>query len=429
MDVELKRVLGFWDLMGITMSQIIGAGILTYTGVAIGMTGRSVSVAYIIAAILTLITSSPIVIANGTLHFEGGQYSQVTELVSKRAGGFFIFIFIASNMSLSLYALSFGDYFISFFGFGDKRVVACTVLTVFYIINMLGIDKVSKIQRWIVFTLLASFSIFIYRGIGHVDPNYFNDKFLTGGLKGLLQAAALLNFAVVGGANIANLSRECKNPTRDLPRVIVICTVFVGFLYAAIAVVASGVLDVELVANKPMTDVARVILSKYEFIYFCVGGALIALISPLNGQFAWATKPIRQAAIEGWLPKHLAILNPNTRTPNRLLTILYLVGIVPIIFNLDMAELGASIVAVYQLNALLIIYSLIGLMNRRPLEFANSPYKFSRRGIYFLTSIAGILGLIQVGLLFMALNRNMMILTCLIVIGAILFGKYKKIDE
>lgn len=425
MEVELKRILGFWDLMGITLSQIIGAGILTYTGVAIGMTGRSVFLAYIIASILVLITSAPIVIANGTLDFEGGQYSQVTELISKQAGGFFIIIFIASNMSMALYAMSFADYFISFFGFGNKQLIAFIVLTVFYIINMLGIDKVSKIQKLIVFTLMISFFLFIYRGIGKVDSNYLTQDFMTRGVFGLLQAAALLNFAVVGGANIANLSRECKNPIRDLPRVIVICTIFVGILYALISIVASGILSIDKVINKPMTDVARIILGKYEFIYFSIGGALIALISPLNGQFAWATKPIRQAAIEGWFPKSLAVLNKKTRTPNRLLTILYLVGIFPVIFNLDIAGLGASVVAVYQLNVLLLVFSLIGLMKKRPLEFKNSPYNMKPAAIYTLTALASVLVIIQIVLLCMGLTRNMILLNAFIVLMALLFAKYK----
>ena len=37
---QLKQVLGFWDLMGASVGQIIGAGIMTLLGAAIAMTGR-----------------------------------------------------------------------------------------------------------------------------------------------------------------------------------------------------------------------------------------------------------------------------------------------------------------------------------------------------------------------------------------------------
>ena len=39
---QLKHVLGFGDLMGAAVGQIIGAGIMTLLGSAIAMTGRSV---------------------------------------------------------------------------------------------------------------------------------------------------------------------------------------------------------------------------------------------------------------------------------------------------------------------------------------------------------------------------------------------------
>ncbi|MBT7155416.1 MAG: amino acid permease, partial [Deltaproteobacteria bacterium] len=43
---ELKRVLSFWDVFFIAVGQIIGAGVIALTGVAIGMTGPSVTIAY-----------------------------------------------------------------------------------------------------------------------------------------------------------------------------------------------------------------------------------------------------------------------------------------------------------------------------------------------------------------------------------------------
>ena len=57
---ELERVLTFRDLLFIAIGQIIGAGVVALTGVAIGMTGPSVTLAYLAAALLVLIVSIPI---------------------------------------------------------------------------------------------------------------------------------------------------------------------------------------------------------------------------------------------------------------------------------------------------------------------------------------------------------------------------------
>ena len=51
---DLKRVLGFWDLMAIATGAIIGSGIMSLTGIGIGRTGRSIFVAFIIGGFITL---------------------------------------------------------------------------------------------------------------------------------------------------------------------------------------------------------------------------------------------------------------------------------------------------------------------------------------------------------------------------------------
>lgn len=64
---DLKRVLGRKDLMSIAVGQIIGAGIMSLTGVAIGMTGKSVPLSFMVAAIFTIIMAIPVIIIGGTV--------------------------------------------------------------------------------------------------------------------------------------------------------------------------------------------------------------------------------------------------------------------------------------------------------------------------------------------------------------------------
>ena len=69
---QLKQCLGFWDLMGASVGQIIGAGIMTLLGAAISMTGRSVPVAFLIAAVITICQYAPLVFIAGTVRLRGG---------------------------------------------------------------------------------------------------------------------------------------------------------------------------------------------------------------------------------------------------------------------------------------------------------------------------------------------------------------------
>jgi APA family basic amino acid/polyamine antiporter len=56
-QAKLRRVLTFWDVFFIALGQIIGAGVIALTGVAIGMTGPSVVLAYLLAAGLVVMVS------------------------------------------------------------------------------------------------------------------------------------------------------------------------------------------------------------------------------------------------------------------------------------------------------------------------------------------------------------------------------------
>ena len=73
------------------IGQIIGVGIMTMTGIAIGFTGRSVNIAYIVAGLLTIVTAIPQIYIGGTANFEGGQYSQIAVLGNKKTGRYFLF--------------------------------------------------------------------------------------------------------------------------------------------------------------------------------------------------------------------------------------------------------------------------------------------------------------------------------------------------
>ena len=63
----LKRILSVRDVFFIAVGQIIGAGVVALTGVAIGMTGPSVVLAYLASALLVLIVTALIMMAGTTL--------------------------------------------------------------------------------------------------------------------------------------------------------------------------------------------------------------------------------------------------------------------------------------------------------------------------------------------------------------------------
>lgn len=419
---KLKRVLGFWDLLGASMGQIIGAGIITLLGEAMVMTGRSVPIAFLIAAVLTIFQFLPMLLISGTVRLRGGMYTQVAMLTGEKFAGAYIIMFIFTNLSLSMYAISFSSYFISLFGTGNERAVAFAVLTVFYVLNCFGIDKFAKVQKVIVVLLIASLGIFAAVGVGKIAPGYFEKStFMTGGIAGLLQSGGLLTFAVSGAACMINFSAEAKNPTRDIPAVMVLSTFAVAVLYGVVAFVAAGVLPLEEVAGKNLAVTANEILPKGAYLFFIICGAGFALISPLNAQLAWAPKPIMQACDDGWLPQGLARLS-RYNTPIIILTILYGIGVVCIFTGLSVAILGNMCLVANGVITLMVNARVYKLPEVCPEAWEKSKFKVGKTAMTAITFLGTVGSVLAIVLNASTLNIKLKLLNLAVISGSFLFS-------
>lgn len=422
---QLKKILGFWDLMGASVGQIIGAGIMTLLGAAMAMTGRSIPFAFLVAAIITVCQYLPLLLISGTVRLRGGQYTMVAMLAGDKFAGAYSMMYIFSNLSLSMYALSFASYFVSLFGFGSERVISLVVLTIFYLLNCFGIDKFAKVQNAIVVLLIAALGVFAVFGMGKIDAGYFADAtFMTGGMLGLLQAGGLLTFAVGGAACIINLSAEAKNPTRDIPLVMIVSTLAVAVLYGVIAFVAAGVLPLEQVAGQNLTLVAAAILSRPLYVFFIVCGAGFALISTLNAQFAWAPKPVMQACDDGWLPSGLAKLS-KYNTPIVILTILYVVGMVCVLTGLSVAVLGNMCLIANGVITLMINACVYKIPKVCPKEWENSKFKVGPGMMIIITLLGSASAIFAIVLNASTLSTTLIILNVVVIAGSFIFAFVK----
>lgn len=423
---DLKRTLGFWDLMGAAVGQIIGAGIMSLTGVAIAMTGRSVPFAFILSAVLVIISWYPLAIICTTGRFRGGLYSIVGTLLGPKYTGVFTFIFVLSNVSVAMYCLSFADYALPFLPMFSKKALSLGLLVIIYLINCKGIDKFAKFQNIIIALLTAALTIFTVYGFSKISPNYFSeDTFFTNGILGFAKATALLTFATGGSFVVANLSAEAKNPAKDIPKVIISSTIIVGIFYGFMASVAAGVLPINIVAGQSLVTVAKEILPGPLYAYFIIGGAWSALISTLNAQFASATKPLMQAATDGWFPSKIATLHKTNRTPIYLITFYFILGILPIVFNYDIGTIGALSTLTSGLMGMLVILSLKQLPKKYPKQWEKSPLKISKIKLYLLTTFALLIMILQTTLLAVDLSFNLILGNVAVLIFAIIFSNVR----
>ena len=375
---DLARTLGKKELMGIAIGQIIGAGIMSMMGVAIAMTGRSANLAFMLSAVFTMCTFFPSIFITSCIRMRGGMYTQMAIFAGDKWAGYYSVVYFITNMSLAMYALSFAQYAIALLpSGGSEKVIALIVGTAFFVLNYFGVDLMAKIQNLLVVVLVLSLTMFAVFGLPNVDlANYFSNAdglFLTDGIGGFLTATAYLGFATGGATVILGVSAECKNPTKDIPFVIIVSTVSVAILYGLVATTASGVLPVPEVANQPLTLVAAEILPKPLYIFFIVGGAMFALATTLNSQIMSCTKPVMQSCEDGWFPQSLASLS-KYKTPWKILVIYYFILVVPILADLNIAQISSIVQILGYLNNLVLTITAMKLPKMFPEAWEKSQF-------------------------------------------------------
>ncbi len=387
---KLKRVLGLGDLMGIGVGQIIGSGIMALTGITIALTGAGTPLAFLVAAILVICPNMVLAVLGSAVPATGGMYTYVRDYIGPKTGLFYLALLVAGQLVLAMFGITFAEYACSLVPGLPKIWVAFGILTLCFVMNLLGIDLAAKLQNVLVIVLVAAMLLFIGFGLPKVDWSVFKGgikAIMPNGFINFMTGASLLTFATGGAEFLSELGGEMKNPGRDLPRSMILSTVLVAILYAFIGIVAVGVLPIETVAGETLVPVAEAIFPKPLYYFFIVGGGMFAVASTLNATFTWCTKGLLIAAEEGWLPKFTAKISKRG-TPWVLLIIFYIVGAIPILTGLDIdviARLGNGVSLIYVLFPIFTGYL---IYKKNPEAMAKSTFKVKKIPLFILTTIA-----------------------------------------
>ena len=388
---QLEQKLGFWDLQGSAIGQIIGAGIMSLMPAAINTTGRSVVFSFLIAAVITCCGAIPYIFLCSCVRLRGGTYTQMGLMAGKTFAGMST-ITAMMQFSLAMYGLSLAAYVRPLFGWPEssEKWIGLAVLTIFYVLNLMGIDAFAKIQNALVVILIGSLIMFGVMGITKVQwGTYFSNEdgyFMMSGALGMCQAAGLLTFATGGATVVVNFSAEAKNPVRDIPLVIITSTLFVACMYAVLAFVAAGVLPVPEVGNS-LVNVANHILPTPLYYVFIIGGAGCALASTLNNQLATSTKPVMAVCDDGWLPRSYAALNKK-KVPYKILTTFYVIGAVLCLSGLSVSVLGNLSLVVGGVTGAIIAIRTAAIPKLLPEQWARSKFKVSQGVLNIFAFIA-----------------------------------------
>jgi APA family basic amino acid/polyamine antiporter len=314
---ELKRQLGLFQATMYGVGLILGAGIYVLIGEAAGIAGNAVWISLAVGAIISAFTGLSYAELTSMYPKAAAEYVYVRNAFNNNFLAFIVgwLILFTAIVSASTVSLGFGGYFAGFFD-SPITVSAALLIVALSFVNFYGIKESSWMN--VVFTIIEvsglAFIIYIGSTFSDTHPvNYFESSF---GINGILAATALIFFAYIGFENIANIAEETKNPTRVLPRALVLSISITGVIYVLVSIAAVSVLNWQDLgaSTAPLADVAGRALGSGGQISLSVI-ALFATTNTVLIMLVAGSRILYGMAQQRSIPPFLSSIHVRTKTP------------------------------------------------------------------------------------------------------------------
>ena len=342
-ESENKKKLGVAELSCYGIGNCIGSGIFVSMGTAIGFTGRSITLALVVACVVVLFAYAYKTLMSGMFVLPGGNYSQSALLQPPLLVGVTAISTIFAGLAFAMYGLSVVEYasivFPQIAPYG--KFIAIGIITFFFATTFMGGKFMGKFNLVMVGVLIISLLVYIIAGLPKVDfstANPLSEGYFSDGPFGFIMAVAMMSFACQGATRPIEMTPDAKDPKKSLPKAILIASFVVMVVYVLIAIVTAGVLPIEQVADKNLGVVAEKIFPHAIYLIFTLGGACFAIATSLYGAIAGIQHPLLATIEDGWLP---AFLGKKTKKgyPWVMMLVLYIVAVVPVFVDMGLDDL------------------------------------------------------------------------------------------
>lgn len=318
---KLKREIDILGLAANTVNMIIGAGIFILPGLVAAYLAEVSILAYIFCGILMFTIVLCFAEIGSRVTTTGGAYAYIHEAFGDYAGFLANALFwfgtgvLINAAVINAMADMLSIYIPSLQMLAYRSLFFILIFGGFAWINIRGVKygnsmvKVNTLAKLIPLVLLIVVGVF-YVSVDNLKWQQFPSWTNLGG------ASLLLFFAFGGGEAALSVSGEAKNPTRVIPRGILLGMSVVILLYIIIQSVAQGVLGNDLVNFKdaPLAAVAGKIFGRNGAMLITIGG-IVSVFGSLSGSILSYPRVLFAAAQNGWTPAFISKVHPKYATP------------------------------------------------------------------------------------------------------------------
>ena len=252
------------------------SGIFVLPGLAVGITGSSVWIAFLVAALCIL----PAVLSKSELATampkSGGTYVYIERAFGPLFGtiaGIGLWLSLLLKSAFSLVGLSAYLYVLVEIDASSTKGVALFALLIILLLNVFGVKKVEKTQLIIVSISVLSLIGIVFFGTSSFDSTLLEPVFVDGS-SGFITGVAFLYISYAGVTKIAAVAGEIKNPEKNLPRTMIFSLFLITTIYVLVALILVGNVEPSVLS----TDIKPI-----HTLFQSVGGNTLGYVAGVVG--------------------------------------------------------------------------------------------------------------------------------------------------
>jgi len=286
-----------------------------------GRLGAAAPAAYIVCALAMGLIVLCIAEAASRVSVTGGPYAYVEVAFGPFAGYLVgVLLWVTATTAFAAVATIFADNAARVLpllaGAGGRAALLGGVLLLFAVSNVFGVRQGARLNVVSVAVKLVPLVVLIAGGIVVVDPNNLRVT-AAPGITDVMRSSIFLIFVFAGIESALMPSGEVREPSRTVPRAVLVAMAGVTIIYLLIQIVAQGVLGAALVGTAtPLTDAASRVFGSWGGSLLSAG-VLLSTLGYLSGMMLAVPRALFAFARDGFLPRPLAAVHPRFHTPHR----------------------------------------------------------------------------------------------------------------
>ncbi|MCX7607107.1 MAG: amino acid permease [Bacteroidia bacterium] len=394
----LRRILSVFDLTAIGVAAVIGAGIFSTIGEAAATAGSSVTLVFVIGAIVAGLSALSYAEMASSVPLSGSAYTYTYvvfgEVIAWMVGWMLVLEYAVGNIAV---AISWSGYFQalldswgiplplywakdplslwqeaqSFMTTGDitlkasyeawqaapriagipiiLNLPALAIVLLVTLIAYIGIRESRLANNFLVALKIGAVLLVIMVGAFFVEPSRWA-AFMPHGFSGMMRGIGAVFFAYIGFDALSTTAEEAKNPKRDLPLAMILALTLCTLLYVAVALVLTGLAPYQQLAvpdplayvftQLPLPEGIRDSLTGIIAVSAVIAMASVLLVFQIGQPRIWYAM-----SRDGLLPPALGKVHSRFRTPHIATLLTGLVVAIPLFFSslhtvVDMTSMG-----------------------------------------------------------------------------------------